>query len=145
MLQLDLSGHCVSDYIMCETVACSPNKLPLLVSVSLKYAYRLTNDGLAALVIAAPSLTSINLSGCSFLTSDGISALADTQGSVLKEIYLDGCVGIDAMLILPAMKKLKCLEVLSVADVPNVTDKFVCELVSVHGARMKTLNFARCR
>lgn len=144
VLQLDQCGRCMPDYILRDTLACSPNSLSSLVSISLKGAYRLSDSGLNALVSSAPSLKSINLGQCSLITSTGINTLAEKMGSVLKELYIDDCQNIDAMLILHALKKLKHLEVLSVAGVRNVCDKFVSELIPICGPNMKELVFADC-
>ncbi|OVA06834.1 Leucine-rich repeat [Macleaya cordata] len=145
VLQLDLCGRCLPDYILRATLARSPNSLPALSSISLRGACRLTDVGLKALVASAPSLSSINLGQCSLLSSTGINTLADPLGSVLRELYLDDCQNIDMMLILPALKKLEHLEVLSLADIPTVCDDFVCKFVTVCGPKLKELVFADCR
>ncbi|KAK4391866.1 hypothetical protein Sango_1964400, partial [Sesamum angolense] len=107
-------------------------------------AYRLTDAGLSMLVTSAPSLKSVDISQCPLLTSEGICFLANSLSLVLRELYLDNCQGIDAMLILPAMLKLENLEVLSVAGISTVGDYFVSEFSSVHGCRMKELVLADC-
>ncbi|XP_058078242.1 uncharacterized protein LOC131226651 [Magnolia sinica] len=144
VLQFDLCGRCLPDYILRETLARSPNNLPSLITISLRGAYRLSDDGLTALVSSAPLLKSVNLGQCSLLTSAGIITLAEKLGPLLRELYIDECQSVDAMLILSALKKLKHLEVLSVAGVPNVCDKFVRELLSGCGPNMKELALADC-
>lgn len=104
VLQLDLAGLCISDSIIQVTLASSKYQIKMLESVSLKGAYRLTDVGVKNLVNVAQSLTSINLSKCSLLTPRAIEAVAEELGSRLKEIRLDGCSGIDAMAVLPALK-----------------------------------------
>ncbi|KAL5995322.1 hypothetical protein ACLOJK_025380 [Asimina triloba] len=142
VLQFDQCGRCLPDYIFRETVARSPNNLPSLINISLRGAYRLSDEGLSALVSSAPLLQSINLGQCSFVTSAGIINLAKKLD--LRELYIDECQNVEAMLILPALKKLKHLDVLSVAGVPDVCDKFVRELLSVSGQHMKELVLAHC-
>ncbi|XP_068659009.1 uncharacterized protein [Aristolochia californica] len=144
VVQLDLSGRCMSDYLLRDTLASSPNNLPALISVSLKGACRLTDDGLKSLVNAAPLLASINLSQCSLLSSTAISIISDKLGSVLKKLYVDDCQGVDAMSCIPSLKRLKHLETFSVARVPNVCDKFVFELVSSCGLNIQELGLADC-
>ncbi|KAG9133666.1 hypothetical protein Leryth_026415 [Lithospermum erythrorhizon] len=144
VLQLDLCGSCLADYILYTTFAGSPNSLPALANISLKGAYRLSDTGLSTLVTSAPSLRSINLSQCSLLTSDGINGLADSLGHVLRELYIDECQGIDAKLILPALLKLPHLEVLSVASIETVTDSFVVNFVTAQGHSMKELILKDC-
>ncbi|CAB4318521.1 unnamed protein product [Prunus armeniaca] len=107
VLQLDQCGRCVADYILHSTLARSSNCLPALTTLSLSGACRLSDVGLSALVSSAPALRSLNLSQCSLLTSSSIGTLADSLGSVLRELYLNDCQGIDALLILPALKKLE--------------------------------------
>ncbi|CAA2972551.1 Hypothetical predicted protein, partial [Olea europaea subsp. europaea] len=144
VLQLDQCGCCLPDYTLSATLAHSLNSLPALTTVSLKGAYRLSDDGLKALVSSAPSITSINLSQCSLLTSVGICSLANSLKSVLRELYIDDCLEIDAMLILPALLKLEHLEVLSLGGIQTVCDKFISEIVSVHGCSIKELGLAGC-
>ncbi|KAL2533248.1 Leucine-rich repeat [Abeliophyllum distichum] len=144
VLQLDQCGCCVPDYTLSATLARSLNSLPALSTVSLKGAYRLSDAGLSALVSSAPSITSINLTQCSLLTSDGICSLINSLRSVLRELYIDDCVEIDAMLILPALLKLEHLEILSLGGIQTVCDNFISEIVSVHGYRIKELGLAGC-
>ncbi|KAK6944752.1 hypothetical protein RJ641_025854 [Dillenia turbinata] len=144
VLQVDQSGRCIPDYILSATLAQSSNFLPALTTISLRGACRLSDVGLNALVSAAPALRSVNLSQCSLLTSDGINALANSLGSILRELYLDDCYNIDVMLILPAMKKLEQLEVLSLAGIQSVTDCFLCEFINMRGCRMKELILNDC-
>ncbi|GLT25634.1 hypothetical protein SLA2020_007520 [Shorea laevis] len=144
VLQLDNCGPFMHDYVLVDTLAQSSRKLPTLATISLCGAYRLSDNGLKALAESAPALKSINLSQCSLLTSAGINTLARCFESTLRELYLDECQNIDAMAILPALKKLKCLEVLSVADIPSVCDDFVIGMVEACGKNMKELVFASC-
>ncbi|KAF9616034.1 hypothetical protein IFM89_027973 [Coptis chinensis] len=125
VLQLDLCGRCLPDYVLRATLARSPKSLPCLAAVSLRGACRVTDAGLSSLVASAPCLRSINLGQCSLITSTGIDTIANSLGLLVRELYLDDCQSIDVMLILSALKKLKCLEVLSVADMETVCDDFI--------------------
>ncbi|KAF8388732.1 hypothetical protein HHK36_025412 [Tetracentron sinense] len=144
VLQLDLCGRCMPDDILPATLAHSPNSLPALSYLSLRGACRLSDIGLNALVASAPTIRSLNLSQCSFLTSTSIIILADSLGSVLRELYIDDCQNIDVMLILPALKKIEHLEVLSVTGIQTVCDDFVSDLITLHGPNMKELVLADC-
>lgn len=144
VLQLDLCGRCMPDYILHGTLARSSHRLPSLATISLKGAHRLSDIGLTQLAVSAPALQSINLSQCSLLTSQGISDFVSCFESTLRELYIDDCQNIDAAIILPALKKLKCLEVLSVAGIETVCDNFVIGLVKACGINMKELGFANC-
>lgn len=144
VLQLDQCGWCMTDYVLRATFDMLSNGLPALTTVSLKGACRLSDAGLRALVSSAPMLRSINLSQCSLLTSASIKTLAETLGSVLRELYIDDCQGIDAMRILSALEKLEYLEVLSVAGIQTVCDDFIWEFISVHGPTMKELVLTDC-
>ncbi|RCV31394.1 hypothetical protein SEVIR_6G179200v4 [Setaria viridis] len=143
-LQLDISGRCMPDYILPTTLAKAPNCMPLLRKISLKGNYRLSDNGLDTIISAAPSLSSLNLCQCSLLTSSGIVILADKLHSVLRELYIDDCTNVEAMTILPALQKINHLEVLSMSGIQSVCDKFVNELIPVHGSNMKELAFAGC-
>lgn len=144
MLQLDQGGACIPDYTLYSALACSPNSLPALTTVSLKGAYRLSDTGLSMLASAAPSLKSVDISQCPMLTSEGICCLISPLRLILRELYIDYCHGIDAMLILPDLQKLENLEVLSVAGILTVCDDFVSAFVSAHGSRMKELVLSDC-
>ncbi|KAF8393549.1 hypothetical protein HHK36_021793 [Tetracentron sinense] len=144
VLQLDLCGRCLHDYMLRTTLARSSNSLPALVTISLRGACRLTDIGLNALVVSAPGLRSINLGHCSLLTLTGINTIADSLGSVLKELYIDDCQNIDAMLTLPALRKLQQLQVLSVAGNQTVCDEFVSEFINACGPNIKDLVLADC-
>ncbi|KAG5006276.1 hypothetical protein JHK82_024244 [Glycine max] len=100
--------------------------------------------GLLALVSSAPALRSINLSQCSLLTSASIYILAESSKSLLKELHLDDCQGIDAALILPALIELEHLEVLSVAGIQIVCDEFVKNYIVARGQNMKELVLKDC-
>ncbi|KAJ1691859.1 hypothetical protein LUZ63_016014 [Rhynchospora breviuscula] len=143
-VQLDLCGRCLPDYVLRASLARAPNSLPSLTKLSLKGAYSLSDDGLAAIVSSAPLVSSVNLCECSLLTSEGISHLADNRGAALRELYIDNCQNVNATLTLPSLKKAKCLEVLSMAGIPSVSDKFVSELIPVCGSTIKELSFAAC-
>ncbi|KAH0970796.1 hypothetical protein GBA52_022952 [Prunus armeniaca] len=144
VLQLDQCGRCVADYILHSTLARSSNCLPALTTLSLSGACRLSDVGLSALVSSAPALRSLNLSQCSLLTSSSIGTLADSLGSVLRELYLNDCQGIDALLILPALKKLEHLEVLWLGGLENVCDDFIKEFVTARGQSLKELVLTDC-
>uniref|UniRef100_A0ACD5Y9X8 Uncharacterized protein n=1 Tax=Avena sativa TaxID=4498 RepID=A0ACD5Y9X8_AVESA len=144
VLQLDLSGRCMPDYILPATLAKGPNCMPVLRKISLMGNYRLSDSGLDTIISAAPSLSSLNLSECSRLTSTGIEDLANKLCSVLRELYIDDCLNVEAMVILPALQKIKHLEVLSVSGIQSVCDKFVNELIPIHGSNMRELAFAGC-
>ncbi|KAD6455101.1 hypothetical protein E3N88_09807 [Mikania micrantha] len=144
VLQLDQCGRCLPDYVLYATLAHLPGRLSVLTNISLKGACRLSDAGLNALVTCASALRSINLGCCSLLTSDAIINLADKLGSVLKELYIDECFGIDAKSILPALFKLQNLEVLSISRFETVNDTFITQFVAVQGYKMKELVLADC-
>ncbi|MBA0568126.1 hypothetical protein Golob_005639 [Gossypium lobatum] len=144
ILQLDYCGHCFADYNLPSTLARSPNSLPALTTLSLTGAYRLSDAGLSALVSSAPTLRSVNLSQCSFLTHSAIDILATSLASVLLELFIDDCQSIDAMLVLPSLKKLEHLEVLSVAGLESVTDSFIKEFIIARGDGIKELILRDC-
>lgn len=143
VLQLDLCGRCMTDYILHESLAREVNSLPSLAAISLRGACRFSDKGLTSLVKSAPLLQSINLSQCSLISSKGICSLTDSLGCTLRELYIDDCETIDPVLILPALKQFKHMEVLSVAGI-KIYDDFVCEIVDAHGPHMKELVLANC-
>ncbi|XP_057748477.1 DNA repair protein rhp7-like [Arachis stenosperma] len=144
VLQLDQCGRCLADYVIYATLAQSRGHLPRLTSLSITGACRLSDLGLRALVSSAPALRSVNLSRCSLLTSSGIFHLAESLRSLLKELYLDECNGIDAALVLPALLELEHLEVLSVASVKTVCDEFVKDYITARGHNLKELVLQNC-
>ena len=144
VLQLVFSGRCLPDYVLGATLARSVNSLPALTTVSFRGNCRLSDVGLNYLVSSAPALRSLNLADCSLLTTSSINTLANSLGSVLRELYLDRCLRIDVMVMLPALKKLEQLEVLSLAGLEAVCDEFIGEFISICGHNMKELILADC-
>ncbi|XP_028787000.1 uncharacterized protein LOC114742937 isoform X2 [Neltuma alba] len=144
VLQLDQCGRCLPDYVLRSTLAQAPGHLPRLTSLSLSGACRLSDEGLHTLVSSAPALRSINLSQCSLLTSTSLYILADSLGSLLRELYLDDCQGIDAAQIVPALMKLEHLEVLSVAGIQTICDDFIKDYIIARGHNMKELVLKDC-
>ena len=144
MLQLDRCGRVINEDTLLSTLAKSANCLSRLISLSLTGACRLTDKGLQLLVYSAPALRSINLSQCSLLTYASLDILADSLGSILNELYLDDCVLIDADLILSGLKRLEQLEVLSLAGVQNVSDKFIESYIIACGHNIKELVLKDC-
>ncbi|KAL5149351.1 DNA repair protein rhp7 [Glycine soja] len=145
VLQLDQCGRCIPDYALLGTLRQSPRWLPKLITLSLSGACRLSDKGLHVLASSAPALRSINLSQCSLLSSASINILADSLGSLLKELYLDDCLMIDAAQIVPGLKKLKHLEVLSLAGIQTVSDEFIKDYIIECGHNMKELILKDCR
>ncbi|KAJ0030269.1 hypothetical protein Pint_13494 [Pistacia integerrima] len=143
VLQLDYCGR-LPDHIVLSTLVRSSNSLPSLTTLSLCGASRLSDVGLQGIVSSASALRCINLSQCCFVTATSIDILANSLGSVMQELYINDCQDIDAMLILPALKKLKHLEVLSVARIETVSDDFIREFLSDHGHNMKELVLTEC-
>ncbi|XP_027355420.1 uncharacterized protein LOC113865209 [Abrus precatorius] len=144
VLQLDQCGRCLPDYVIVATLAKSPRHLPRLTTLSFSGGCRLSDGGLRALVSSAPALRSINLSQCSLLTSASLYILAESLRSLLKELYLDDCQGIDAALVVPALMELEHLEVLSVAGIQTVCDEFVKNYIVARGQNMKELVLKDC-
>lgn len=143
VLQLDLCGRILTENVFISTIAKNFN-LPAFTTVSLIGAYQLTDFGLGTLARSASALRSVNLSQCSLLTNKGINLLVKHLKSTLIDLYIDHCQNIDAVSMLPAMRKLKCLEVLSVAGIETVDDHFVTEIVREHGSNMRELVLANC-
>ncbi|CAL1357481.1 unnamed protein product [Linum trigynum] len=144
VLQLDYSGRGIPDYVLHSTLAASPGSMPVLNTLSLNGAYRLSDIGLRSLVSAAPSLRCLNLSQCSLVSATSISILGDSLGSSLLELYLNDCQSIDAMLMLPALLKFENLEVLSVGGIETVSDDFITCFVAVCGHATKELVLSDC-
>ncbi|KAJ8542155.1 hypothetical protein K7X08_017021 [Anisodus acutangulus] len=144
VLQLDLCGQPTLDHVLGTTIAPSSNSLPNLTILSLRGASRMSDRALETLVTSAPFLQSFDLGQCSLLSHTGIDIVANSLGSVLKELYIDECQSIDAILILPALEKLEHLEVLSVAGIHSVCDQFVSELLAARGQNLKEFDISDC-
>lgn len=144
VLQLDLCGQCAIDDMLYKSFIRSSNSLMCLRIISLRGACRLSDNLLKALVTSAPLLQSINVGQSSLLTCDGIKFLADSLAPSLRELYIDDCQKIDAMLIIPSLKKFQHLEVLSVAGIDSVCDEFVINIITASGGNMKELDMANC-
>lgn len=132
------------DYVLSSSLAHSSNSLPTLTTLSLSGGCRISDVGLSSIVSSAPALKSLNISRCSLLSSDSIGILANSLGSVLQELYIDDCQNMDPMAILPALKRLQQLQVLSVAGILKVCDNFVKEFLVACGHNMKALILSDC-
>ncbi|KAL3838609.1 hypothetical protein ACJIZ3_023200 [Penstemon smallii] len=144
VLQLDLCGQCMFDTVLKDMLARSENSFSSLSIISFRGACRLSDNGFKELLMSAPKLRSVNLGQCTLITSDAINFIADYLGSNLRELYVDDCQKINAMLIVPAIKKFPYLEVLSVAGIKTVNDQFISEVVPVFGQSSKELDLANC-
>ncbi|CAK8563985.1 unnamed protein product [Lathyrus sativus] len=144
VLQLDKCGRIMNEYTLPATLAKSPNSLSKLTILSLTGACHLKDEGLRLLVSSATELRSINLSQCSLLTCASLDILAGSLGSILKELYIDDCIFIDVARILPALKRFKQLQVLSLAGVPTVSDKFIKSYFIARGHNIKDLVLKDC-
>ncbi|KAJ8527107.1 hypothetical protein K7X08_029584 [Anisodus acutangulus] len=144
VLQLDLCGQPTLDHVLSTTIAPASNSLPNLAILSLRGASRMSDRALETLVTSAAFLQSIDLGQCSLLSHTGIDIVANSLGSILKELYIDECQSIDAILILPALEKLEHLEVLSVAGIHSVCDQFVSELLAARGQNLQELDISDC-
>lgn len=144
VLQLDLCGRILTENVIINTIVTQNFSLPALTTISLTGAYQLTDFGLSKLARCASALQSVNLSQCSLLTNEGINLLVKHLKSTLRVLYIDYCQNIDAVSMLPALRKLNCLEVLSVAGIETVDDYFVTEIVRAHCLNMRQLVLANC-
>ncbi|CAN1773767.1 DNA repair protein rhp7 [Linum perenne] len=144
VLQLDFCGRSLPDYALVYGLAQSLSSLPVLTTVSLSGAYRLSDVGLRSLVSAAPALQCLNLSQCSLISATSISILADSVGSTLKELYINDCQSIVAMDMLPALLRLQHLEVLSLGGIETVSDNFIICFCAERGDAMKELVLSDC-
>ncbi|MCD9646216.1 hypothetical protein HAX54_035893 [Datura stramonium] len=145
VLQLDLCGQPTLDHVLGTTIAPASNSLPNLAILSLRGACRMSDKALETLVTSAPFLQSIDLGQCSLLTHTSIDIAANSLGSILKELCIDDCQSIDAILILPALEKMEHLELLSVAGIHSVCDQFVSELLTARGQNLKELDISCCQ
>ncbi|KAH9805063.1 hypothetical protein WN944_002506 [Citrus x changshan-huyou] len=144
VLQLDLCGRILTENVIINTIVTQNFSLPALTTISLTGAYQLTDFGLSKLARSASALQSVNLSQCSLLTNEGINLLVKHLKSTLRVLYIDHCQNIYAVSMLPALRKLNCLEVLSVAGIETVDDYFVTEIVRAHCLNMRQLVLANC-
>ncbi|XP_011046001.1 PREDICTED: uncharacterized protein LOC105140737 [Populus euphratica] len=144
VLQLDQCGRCMADYTLLATLARSPGSLPRLTTLSISGACRLSDAALSSLVSSAPALQSLNLSQCSLLTSASIDTLADSLATSLRELYINDCQSIQPMLILPALKKLEHLEVLSLSGIQTINDNFLRGFIVARGHNIKELVLTDC-
>ncbi|CAH9083197.1 unnamed protein product [Cuscuta epithymum] len=144
VLQLDLCGQGMTDHVLARTFVRSSIGFPNLRILSIKGACRITDSALTSIVASAPFLQSINLGQCSLLTHMCIEIISNSLGGLLKELYINECLMIDVMSAIPALKKLKCLEVLSVARIQTVCDKFVSEIMEGFGQNLKELDLFDC-
>lgn len=144
MLQLDKCGSIITDETVYDTLAKPGNSLSKLTSLSIAGAYDLNNEGLELLVSSVTALRYINLTKCVRLTATGLDILADSFGSTLKELYIDGFNLINAKGILKALKRFKQLQVLSLAGIRDLSDAFIKDYIMACGRNLKGLVLKDC-
>ncbi|CAH8251761.1 unnamed protein product [Arabidopsis lyrata] len=121
----------------------SSNRFPVLSSLSLRGAFRLTDNALDSISKAAPSLELIDLSECSMLTSFAMVILVNNFGATLRGLDIEGCQ-IDLSQVSEVVKNFKSLEYFSIAGVEGVDDGFVVKFLEVCGSKLTGLSLARC-
>ncbi|CAL5198780.1 unnamed protein product [Lathyrus oleraceus] len=144
VLQLDKCGSIITDETVYDTLAKPGNSLSKLTSLSIAGAYDLNNEGLELLVSSVTALRYINLTKCVRLTATGLDILADSFGSTLKELYIDGFNLINAKGILKALKRFKQLQVLSLAGIRDLSDAFIKDYIMACGRNLKGLVLKDC-
>eukprot|EP00249_Psilotum_nudum_P017534 c26376_g2_i1 orf=2-2341(+) len=144
VLELGNCGRWFSDQCVSAMVARSNGSLPSLYTVSLRGAYRLTDNGLADFVRATPVLTSLDLTDCSYLSELGIQIVADCLGSNLNKLCLDGCKQLNVSKMLLVLLNMRQLQSLSLANVAGMCDELVSELAVHLGLTLQELSLAHC-
>eukprot|EP00250_Pteridium_aquilinum_P003116 c13446_g1_i1 orf=355-2820(-) len=142
-LHLSNCGRALSEQCLLATVA-SPSTVTSLKSVSFIGAYRLSDRGLEALLLASPQLVHLDLSTCSFLSDASVKAIARYVGGSLESLVLDGCPSLDAKVFVHELVKMQKLRKLSLSEVRGVTDDVVSEICVQLGSHLRELVLARC-
>jgi DNA repair protein RAD7 len=145
VLELGFCGRGLSTQCLTSTIATGPGNLPMLTTVSFRGAYRLSDQGVAALVEAAPNLTSLDLTQCSLLSIASVKSVGDVLGPKLKSFSLEGCDKLDAMQLLPILLQMTNLQKLSLSGVGGMKDEIVSELAVTLGPYLEELRLADCR
>lgn len=117
--------------------------LPLLREALLRGAYRLSDKGLHLLLSATPNLESLSLMACTRLSPSGIVNIA-SKVQMLKSLDLYQCQQLDCTNIVATVAELPYLERLCIADLPQMTDEAVGDMVSNVGTRLLELNIGYC-
>jgi DNA repair protein RAD7 len=73
-----------------------------------------------------------------------MDTLADSLATSLRELYINDCQSIQPMLILPALKKLEHLEVLSLSGIQTINDNFLRGFIVARGHNIKELVLTDC-
>ncbi|CAK8563577.1 unnamed protein product [Lathyrus sativus] len=144
VLQLDKCGSIITDETVYHTLAKPVNSLSKLTSLSIAGAYDLNNEGLQLLISSVTALRYLNLTKCVRLTATGLDILADSFGSTLKELYIDGFNLINTKGVLQALKRLKELQVLSLAGIRDLSDEFIKDYIMACGCNLKGLVLKDC-
>ena len=117
--------------------------LPLLREALLRGAYRLSDEGLHLLLNATPNLESLSLMACTRMSPSGIVNIA-SKVQMLKSLDLFQCQQLNCANIVATVAELPSLERLCVADLPQMTDEAIGDMVSNIGARLLDLNIGYC-
>ncbi|CAM6112262.1 unnamed protein product [Calypogeia fissa] len=145
VLELGLCGRAMSDQLCASTLAGLSCSLPILHTLVLNGAYRLTDVGLKILVNGTPNLSTLSLKQCNMVSAVGLEAVANFVGNTLKTLSLESCAQLDALKILSPLLKMSNLESLSLSGLCGMSDGILSELAVILGPHLRELYIADCR
>lgn len=140
-LELGMCGRGMSDATARALATAGAGCYPVLTSLRLGGAYRLSDGALAALLPCAPALASLALPQCSRLEGAAIEALPRLAPQ-LRELDLTECAGLSCATLLAALSGLKQLEGLVLDGVVEADDALLAQLPE--GTPLRRLSLAHC-
>jgi hypothetical protein len=141
-LELRLVGRGMTDVV--ATSLSSQGVLSSLKYLRLTGAYRLSDQGLIALLKKAPKLLSLGLPQCSRITGPAVEALPQLSPN-LKELDLTECRGLSAATLITAITGLPKLESLTVDGISSEIDDAMLGVISGGALPLLTsLSLAAC-
>ena len=146
-LELQHCGRGLSDSVAATFAStyAAHGGLPLLHTVRLGGAYRMSDDGVASLLSAAPRLRTLALNAVCRLTGHGVDTICAGVGESLTSLDLSHSNQLkDADVRGGLIDGLPALERLNLAGLENLTAKLLMDIAVAKGTQLTSLDVSDC-
>ncbi|CAN0447822.1 unnamed protein product [Ascophyllum nodosum] len=144
VLRLGTCGRCVGDATV-EALA-TAGGLPRLEIAALSGTYRLTDAGVLKLLACSPRLTGLEIPANSRISRKSLDTMVDAErpvGRALTSLSLMDCIHLGPEALEP-LRRMACLESLSLSGVAKLTDEALVQALRAHGWKLRHLDISDC-
>ena len=145
-LELEHVGRALGDSVAASFAAAhSESGLPKLATIRLGGAYRLSDDGVAAMLSPAPCLRSLHLTAACRLTAKGLAAVQTHAGESLTSLDLSHCYHLGDSDVRPLLVEgLSHLEKLNLSGLEKLSGTLIADIADAAGTRLKFFDLSDC-